>query len=117
MANIITDEKMFPYWSHAFNCEVRSRSHKKALERHHGVTPVTSTDLDASAKAIRERNIRTDKKIADEDDRYEHSPHYARYRELRARGMFTKHLPKGRQERAQKGMMKRADDVRSRRKK
>ena len=114
MANVITDGR-FPYWSDAFSCEVRSRSHLRELERRHGVTPITQADLEASTKAIRRENEEMDARFAEQDALYEQHPSYARAREMRARGAFTQHLPAHVRDRAQKKLMERAAQAAARR--
>ncbi len=94
---IRTDER-FPYYSRAFDCEVRSRAHLKELEAQHGVVPITEWDIDKASRKMRAENERIKKFAENQDREIAEAPHYARWRELVARG-YVDQLKKNRKKR------------------
>jgi hypothetical protein len=112
---IVTDTNFKRYYSHSFGCWVESREHKAALEKKHGVTPVTLQDIEDSNRIRGRKRELTDRRLDREDEEIERSPHYAKFREMRARGYFTQHLKGEARRRAQAKLDKRAREVRGRR--
>ena len=104
MANLITNNR-FPYFSHAFGCDVRDRAHLKQLEKRYGVHHATEGDIERKlAKQVRleeEANARLDK----DDEEYRSAHYHADFRRSIENGSAFEHMPPERRERARKQML------------
>ncbi|UCC73965.1 MAG: hypothetical protein JSV86_05250 [Gemmatimonadota bacterium] len=104
MANLLTDNR-FPYFSHAFNCEVRDRAHLKALEKRYGVHHSTKADVERGIAAVEREQQEVEQRLAEGDDRYRNAWHYADFRRSIETGAAVKHLPPEKRAAARKQLL------------
>ena len=104
MANLITDNR-FPYYSHAFGCEVRDRSHLKRLEQRYGVHHCTEADIERKLARQVRMESEADERLQRDDEEYRNAHYHADFRRSIENGSAFQHLPVERQERARRQML------------
>lgn len=104
MANIITENR-FPYYSHAFGCDVRDRAHLKALEKRYRVVPATEGDIERNLARVQAEDEAVQQRLDEGDDRIRQAWHYADYRRSIDSGAAVKDLPPEKRERARQQLL------------
>lgn len=94
--------KVYPYYDPNLRMRIHNAQHHKRVMQEQGVFHITPADVEASARAIRERDRQIEENAARDAREFRASRAYGEFRSMVDKGAYTDDLPAHARERVRK---------------
>jgi hypothetical protein len=98
--------KIYPYYDRSLKMRIHNKQHHDRVMKARGLEHGTANDIEKLGSRLRAQDAECIAKSEKYDRDLEEHPKYRGYREQRAKGVFTEHVPKDKREKFQKALMR-----------